>query len=184
MRHKENSKGLGLEWIYIFLDYYSSMNKKTAINEIFIPLAVSLACSLIYCYSNIAEKALSKLAEILPSAISILIGFTAMIVTLLITSESEKIRQLKSKETEKTIRNKKVSLYQKIFIQNSHSLFNEILLLLIVFMYMFFCGLNFVNWIGLMIFLFIETYLIINILISIFSNITSIYLSFYGNHKK
>ena len=184
MKYKENSKGLGLEWIYIFLDYYSSMDKKTAISEIFIPMAISFVCSFIYSYSNIAEKALNKLSEIFPSAISILIGFTAMIVTLLITSESDKIKLLKNTGTKKAIRKKSVSLYQRIFIQNSLSLFNEILLLLIVFMYMFFHGLGYVNWIGLITFLFIETYLVINILISIFSNITTIYLAFYGDTQK
>lgn len=180
MKPKENSKGLGFEWLYIFLDYYFSINKKTAINEIIIPAIISLICSMLYFYSNIVGKALDKLSEILPSAISILIGFTAMIVTFLITSDSEKIKQLKEKETKKVIRNKKLTVYQKIFIQNSHSLFNEILLLLIVFMYMFFHGLNFVNGIVLSVFLFIETYLVINILISIFSNISTIYLSFYS----
>lgn len=184
MKHKEKSKGLGLEWIYIFLDYYSAMDKKTAIGEIFIPMAISFVCSLIYWYSNIAEKALNKLAEIFPSAISILIGFTAMIVTLLITSESDKIKLLKNTETKKEIRKERVTIYQKIFIQNSHSLFNEILLLLIVFMYMFFHGLSCINWLGLIFFLFIETYLVINILVSIFSNITTIYLAFYGGSKK
>lgn len=184
MKHKDKSKGLGLEWIYIFLDYYVSMDKKTAIYEILFPIIISFVCSLLYSSFNIAEKALINLSEILPSAISILIGFTAMIVTLLITSDSEKIKQLKEKETKKVVRKNKVTLYQKIFIQNSHSLFNEILLLLIVFMYMFFHGLNLVNWIGLILFLFIETYLVINILISIFSNITTIYLAFYSNSEK
>lgn len=184
MKHNEKSKGLGLEWIYIFLDYYTSMDKKTAIREVFTPMAISLVCSLIYWYSNIAEEALNKLAEIFPSAISILIGFTAMIVTLLITSESDKINLLKNTETKKEIRKKRVSLYQKIFMQNSHSLFNEILLLLIVFMYMFFHGLSCINCIGLILFLFIETYLVINILVSIFGNITTIYLAFYCDSKK
>lgn len=184
MKYKGKNKGLGLEWVYIFLDYYVSMNKRTAIYEILFPFIVSFICSLLYLRSNILEIAFSKLSEVLPATISILIGFTAMIVTLLITSDSEKIKQLTKKETKKVIRKKKVSLYQKIFIQNSHSLFNEILLLLIVFMYMFFQGLNCVNWIGFIFFLFIETYLVINILISIFSNITTIYLAFYSNTEK
>lgn len=184
MKYKGKNKGLGLEWVYIFLDYYVSMNKRTAIYEILFPFVVSFICSLLYLRSNILEIALSKLSEVLPATISILIGFTAMIVTLLITSDSEKIKQLTKKETKKVIRKKKVSLYQKIFIQNSHSLFNEVLLLLIVFIYMFFQGLNCVHWIGFIFFLFIETYLVINILISIFSNITTIYLAFYSNAEK
>lgn len=109
MKYKGKNKGLGLEWVYIFLDYYVSMNKRTAIYEILFPFIVSFICSLLYLRSNILEIALSKLSEVLPATISILIGFTAMIVTLLITSDSEKIKQLTKKETKKVIRKKKVA---------------------------------------------------------------------------
>lgn len=180
-KHKEKTNGLGLEFLYIFLDYYSALEFKTALFEMMIPAVASLICSINYYHCGLIHKALIKLSDLLPSAISILIGFTAMMVTLLITTDNSNVNKLKETKTEKIIREKPVTLFQKFFIQSCHSLFNEIILLLIVFLYLYFCGFGKMNTILSFAFLFIQTYLVINILISIFNNITSIYYSFYNS---
>jgi hypothetical protein len=75
-----------------------------------------------------------------------------------------------------------VTLYQRLHILLTHSLFNEILLLLIVFFFLFVSGIRksiiFENVI-----LFILIYLTLNILLSILRGVTSIYFSFYGKRE-
>ncbi len=183
-KHREKTKGLGLEFLYIFFDYYSSINFKTALIEVIIPALISLFCTISYYHYGLTNKALIKLSDLLPSAISILIGFTAMMVTLLITTDNSNVNKLKEIKTEKIIRGKTITLFQQFFIQSCHSLFNEIILLLIVFLYLYFYGLGNINTCFSSIFLFVETYLVINILLSIFNNITSIYYSFYNSDHK
>lgn len=74
-----------------------------------------------------------------------------MIVTILITSDNDKIKYLKNKNTKNEISN------------------------------MFLHGINSINFIFSVLFLFFETYLMMSILISIFNNIATLYLSFYNN---
>ncbi|MBQ7505231.1 MAG: hypothetical protein IJT79_07945 [Ruminococcus sp.] len=180
MKHKENKKGLGLESSVILLDYYQVLKGKEWIWEFVFPIISSLVVSIIYCCNNAVIPALRKLSDLLPTTISILIGFTTMIITLLITSESEKINTLKQKTIEnKIIRDKEVSLYQKILIKTCHSLFIEITLLFIVFIYLFLHGINITNIYLSFSFLVLETLLLIETLISIFSNIKEIYFAFY-----
>lgn len=129
------------------------------------------------------SHALSALAELLPTAISILIGFTVMLITLLLTSSGESIDRLKKIANDKELHGKKITLYQGLHIQFSHSLFAEIFLLLIVFFYLFLHGLG---WLGRkkVIFLGVEIYLTLNILLSILRGIANLYFSFYKNTAK
>ena len=173
---KNHKKGLGLEWVIAYLDYYSSLSIRTALREILLPIAVSLVCSFIYLHSGIAERGLRTLADILPSIIAILIGFSVMVLTILTTSDNNKLEKVK---TGIIIRNQEITYHQLILIRSTHTLFNEIALLLIVFVYMFFHGLDYLNNIWSFLFLAIEAYLIISILISIFTSMVNIYCAYF-----
>ena len=128
-------------------------------------------------------KAEVVLAVGLPTAISILIGFTVMLITLLLTSSGENIDNIKKITTDKMIYGKAITLYQGLHIQFSHSLFSEIFLLLIVLFYLFLNGLGWVKGIDIA-FLGIEVYLTLNILLSILRGIANLYFSFYKSNIK
>lgn len=183
-KDNQNEHGLGIEGIFIFLDYYSSLSIRKVIWELLIPLMVAVVCSLIYLSQGLVNNALVKLSDILPAAVSILIGFSAMIVTLLTTGESKRVNELREISTGKEVRGKPLTYYQKILIQNIHVLFNEIILLLVVFIYLYLNGLKTINVLWLVIFLIIETYFLINILVSIFGTIATIYFAFYNSDKE
>ena len=185
MKKKDNQskRGLGIEGIFIFLDYYSSLSRRKAICEILLPFVVAVTCSLIYLRQGLVNYALVKLSDILPAAVSILIGFSAMIVTLLTTGESKRVNELRELSTGKEVRGKPLTYYQKILIQNIHVLFNEIILLLVVFIYLYLNGLKILNDIWLVFFLIIETYFLINILVSILGTIATVYFAFYNSDK-
>ena len=181
---KEKS-GLGkyiyMEWLFPVKDYYFSIRKSEVMFEITIPIISALICSTLYFLNNKVFIALEGLANLLPTAISILIGFTVMLITLLLTSSGENVTKLKGTETDKVLYGHKVSLYQGLHIQFSHSLFSEIVLLLTIFVYLFWDGLGMSVLPGIA-FLIIEIYLTLNVLLSILRGITSLYFSFY--HQK
>lgn len=181
MKHKEDKKGLGLESSIIIFDYYQSLKGKEWIWEFIFPIITSIVITIIYYCNNTITPALHKLADLLPTTISILIGFSTMVTTLLITSESKRIEKLKETTVEnKKIRKNNLTLYRKVLIKSCHSLLIEIILLFIVFLYLYLHGLNIINGCISFLFLLFETLYLIEVLISIFSNIKEIYFAFYG----
>ena len=177
------SKYIYTEWLRPIIDYYMAIKKNEAMFEIIFPAVTAVICAGLYNTFGNVSQALAALADLLPTAISILIGFTVMLITLLLTSSGENIDRIKKFSTEKKIHGKKITLYQGLHIQFSHSLFSEIFLLLIVFFYLFLNGLG---WIGKMstIFLGIEVYLTLNILLSILRGIANLYFSFYRSNEQ
>lgn len=179
---KKSKPGLGkiiyMEWLFPVKDYYYSLRKNEAVFELLMPACIAIICTLLYHFNNKVLSALIGLSELLPTAISILIGFTVMLITLLLTSSGKNVEALKEKELEKKLYGKKINLFQGLHIQFSHSLFSEIVLLLIVLAFLFWNGLG-MPAIATIAFLWTEIYLTLNILLSILRGITNIYFSFY-----
>ena len=172
---------LYLEWLKPIFDYYSTLKFKYAAFEIFLPLLIGAFCTFKYRELGKIDDALDALSELLPTAISILIGFTTMLITLLLTSSGENIEKLKHINTEQKINKLPLSLYQSMHIQFSHSLFSEILFLMLIFMYLFLKGFELSEWIPIT-FLVIFVFYIMNILLSVLRGIANIYFSFYKNN--
>ena len=177
------SKYIYTEWLRPIIDYYRAIKKNEAMFEIIIPIGTSAVCAGLYHYFGEVGHALSALSELLPTAISILIGFTVMLITLLLTSSGENVDRIKKITSDKELHGKKITLYQGLHIQFSHSLFTEVFLLLIVFFYLFLYGLGWSRKLGA-IFLGVEVYLTLNILLSILRGIANLYFSFYSNNIK
>lgn len=181
---RKKNVGLGkyiyMEWLIPIKDYYSSVRRNEVIFEVAIPIVLSLFCTAMYFSRGKIFDALNGLADILPAAISILIGFTAMLITLLLTSSGKSIEKLKELETGKILHKKPINLYQCLHIQFSHSLFSEIVLLLLIFLYLFWKGLGIPTAAAVAI-LIVEIYLMLNILLSIIRGIANLYFSFYNN---
>ena len=102
---KKEHTGLGkiiyTEWIILVVDYYRALRKCEVIYEIVVPLFVAGLCSICYYHFGKVYVALKGLSNVLPTAISILIGFTAMLITLLLTSDNQNISALKTKKLNK-----------------------------------------------------------------------------------
>ena len=183
---KQRESGFGkyiyMEWLLPVKDYYCSIRKNEVIFEIVVPATISVFCSLLYFNAGKVFLSLARLADLLPTAISILIGFTIMLITLLLTSSGDNVEILKKTETSKILYKKPISLYQGLHIQFLHSLFSEIILLLLIFLHLFLNGLG-ISCIIALIILIIEVYLTLNILFSILRGITSLYFSFYNKKE-
>lgn len=187
MKENEKKEGLGkiiyMEWLIPLFDYYGTLRKNEVIFEVIIPAVIAMACSMIYLLIGKLFIALNGIADVMPTAISILIGFTVMLITILLTSTGSGIETLKDKDSDRKLRGKNVKLYQLLHIQFSHSLLSEIFLLLLIFFYLFLYGLGVPKWAGEVI-LIIEIYLILNTLLSILRGVTNLYFSFFKPKEK
>lgn len=100
---KKQETGLGkyiyMEWLFPVKDYYCSIRKNEVFFEIIFPLLCALGCTYSYFRLGKVHNALDGLSGLLPTAISILIGFTVMLITLLLTSNGENINKLKATYT-------------------------------------------------------------------------------------
>lgn len=121
--------------------------------------------------------ALKVFSELLLNLDSILIGFTGILVTLLLTTENKTIDILKAKKTDKKLYGKKVSLYDLLHILFTNALLNELILLLVVLFNLFLLGLicnKLISTIGLV----VEEYMILNIIFSMMIGVNNMYWTF------
>lgn len=183
---RENSNGFGrvvfMEWLIPIVDYLFSVRKNEAVFEMLIPFVTALLSAYIYGSLGKTKIALDALADLLPSAVSILIGFTVMFITLLLTSGTPAIDKLKNELSDNKVHGKKVSLYQKLHIQLTESLFSEIVLLLATFGYLFYKGIGSSTAFEAA-FLVVEVYLTLHILLGIIRCMTHLYCVFFGNSR-
>lgn len=179
---KKNRKKVGgvlyFEWIILILDYFQSIKLNERVFDILIPFSTGIIISIVCVCCDKVYFATKQLADVLISLISILIGFSVMLVTLLLTSGGAGIDELKKRNADKKIHNKPISLFQKLHIQFTFSLISEISLLIIILLYYFL--LTIVNLGDFQVFfLFIFIFMTLNILLSIFRGIVNIYFTYY-----
>jgi hypothetical protein len=183
---KKSNYGLGrfiyTEWLWTIFCYFATLRKNELVFEVVIPVIFSIVAGWLYNFKDLVDKALCFLAELLPTAISVLIGFTIMMITLLLNCSGGNLDKLKNTKSERKISNKPISLFQGLHIQFSHTLLLEVILMLVVFFYYFINGLGILKPIRVFILGF-EVYLMLNILLSILRGMTNIFFSFYKDEK-
>lgn len=171
-----------MEWIFPLVDYHFTLKKNERFYEVILPYIVPITAVIVYNANGLIARALEELSILLPTAISILIGFTAMLITILLTSSGENVTKLKDTPTDVKLRGEAISLYQRLHIQLIHALFNEIILLLCIFLYLFVSEVAKCDSFNIVI-LCISVYLMLNILLSILRGVTNIYFSFYSSKE-
>ena len=113
---KNNNRGLGkhfyTEWLVLIVDYYASLRNNDRVFEVLLPGVVAVICTSIYSKLGMVFVALDGMAELLPTADSVLIGFTVLLITLLLTSNGNSIDKLRGITLEKQLHGKKIDLFQ------------------------------------------------------------------------
>lgn len=178
MRKKE--KKINFEWIRITIDYFSVSSKADKNIEVIFPIMISFITSMMYYIWNDTEHALKVFSELLLNLDSILIGFTGILVTLLLTTENKTINTLREKEIDRKLYGKKVNLFDLLHILFTNALLNELILLLIVLFNLFLMGLICNKEICL-IGLIIEESMILNIIFSMIRGVNNLYWTFKKN---
>lgn len=169
---------INLEWLHLLLDYYVTTKGKDMVTEIILPILVSFFVTTIYFSRHLVFYGLEGLSNILPTVMSFLIGFTVMLITLLMTINGDSVKTLKDKESGKILHEKEISLFQCLLIQFAHILFSEVVLMLLVFLYMFWNGIGMPLKIAAVV-LFLQVYQVLNILFSTIRGVTNLYFSFF-----
>lgn len=101
-------KKINLEWLRIPIDYIKvSDDIRTVVK---LPIVISILTSILYYLFNDTVHALKVFSELLLNLDSILIGFTGILVTLLLTTENKTIDILKAKKTDKKLYIKKFKM--------------------------------------------------------------------------
>lgn len=114
-----------LEFIYIIIDYFSTLDRRTVIYEWLIPIVIGVVGGIM---SYIFEDVL--LYDIIENSIQIivtLLGFTLATLTLFLTGNS-KVEETKKYLIPKKIRGKNISLYRFIIISYSYLIVLETIL--------------------------------------------------------
>ena len=117
---KKNQKSIGgilyFEWLILIIDYFKSIELKERVFDVFVPLGIGIIISTTCMFCGKVEFATKGLADVLISLISILIGFSVMLVTLLLTSSGNGVDELKKRKSDIKIHNKEISLFQKLHL--------------------------------------------------------------------
>ena len=173
-------------WIYLeylepIFDYFDSVGKQEAFHDWLLPLGLSLL-TYFFLLDNLDFHSLRTIAGHLVSVLAILIGFSITCLTILIAGGGERIRELQSSKSKKTIRGKNASVFQILLVNLSFLLFLEFFCLSYSFVFILFEGVKCFSTYSqeiytLGIFLAIQVFLI-NI-----RNITNLYFVFYKPTK-
>lgn len=117
------------EFIFILIDYFSSLNKRIAIYEWVIPIVLSVVIGLSAIYFDNIKLPYEVIKELIVF-ITTLLGFTLAALTLFLTGKIEKTKKYL---TDKVIRGKNISLYRLTVISYSYIIIIETFLCLSFF---------------------------------------------------
>lgn len=172
------------EWLRPIAHYLITLKCNEISYEICIPFVTAGIASIFYYSFDFVILALLKLRDLLPASLSILIGFTIMCITILVTSNSGTIDLIRHEYCdERIIGHKKITIYRWLLILFSHSLLMELITLILVFLSAFIIPL--INSIGIgIILLFLETFLLSHILLLMIRAMTNLYFLFRIEDKK
>ena len=122
------------EWLRPIYHYLSTLKSNEICYEIIIPIIIAIITSFIYYEFDFVILALLKLRDLLPSSLSILIGFTIMCITILVTSDSKSLAIIRKKNCDnRLIGHKEITVFRWLLILFSHSLLMELITLFLVF---------------------------------------------------
>ena len=169
------------EWLVPIVDYYRILKKKEFNYEIIMPILIAVFVTGIYNHLGCVLPALLKLRDVLPASLAILIGFSITCITILITSNTNNIIEIKGKKTDsRIIGSETISIYQWFLVMFIYVLLMQIFLLLVVFFTAFalrVCS----NDYFITALLFIEVFLTLHVLFILIRNISNFYFVFFKN---
>ena len=113
-----------IEFIFVFIDYFSTLEKKSFMHDWGIAILISSISIFINSHKDINTYSFINEAN---SFITTLLGFTLASLSLFLASNIH-IDKLKHIKTNKTIRGKKISLYKLLLINFSYSIVIESIL--------------------------------------------------------
>ena len=121
------SRYIYLEFLQLVKDYFATLKKNEFLFEWGIPIIVSV---IFYFFSKTNLQEFSETLLIIINVLAILIGFSIATITILSTTSSKNVNDLKKILSERKIGGQRITLYQLMMITFSFMLFIEIFLLI------------------------------------------------------
>jgi len=122
---------MNIEFLILILDYFKTLRRRDFLLEVALPIILSA----ILFYLNYSDSDLKTDVEsqsaILISLLGILIGFSIAVITLLITSATKNIDEIKLKLTKYSTANRPITLFDLLLITYTYSVVCEILLVIL-----------------------------------------------------
>lgn len=166
------SKYFYLEFVHLIKDYFETSEKKELFYEWMAPLVLGVVFYFIptFGFQSLSSEIISNFINVL----AILVGFSITSISILTTSSSENVNNLKGILSRRKLGNRLISLYQLIVITFSFVLVVEIFLLVYNLFLQFFINTTYSK-----ILFSIDIFFITNILLLNLRNITNIYFIFF-----
>lgn len=114
-----------LEFLFVIVDYFSTLNRRIAIYEWGIPIFIGIASGVLSMKYN--NEVLYNIIQNSVPIIATLLGFTLAALTLFLTGNS-KIEEAKKFITKKKISGEPISLYRLIVVSYSYLILIETIL--------------------------------------------------------
>ena len=114
-----------LEFLFVIVDYFSTLNRRIAIYEWGIPIFIGITSGVLSMKYN--NEVLYNIIQNSVPIIATLLGFTLAALTLFLTGNS-KIEETKNFITKKKISGKPISLYRLIIVSYSYLILVETIL--------------------------------------------------------
>lgn len=164
------------------MDFYRISYKDEKFKNYVIPIIIGL----IYLLSVFFIKAISTFdiydfandfINTTITVITLLITFSMAYLTILITGDNKNIEDLKSKISERKIKDKHINLYQVMLINISYTTIVEIVFLVIIFSQKFLLQIISMHWIHIL--LMIDLIVLSHVLLLLLQIVVNIYFSFW-----
>lgn len=110
-----------LEFLYIFLDYFSTLKKRTIVFEWGLPILTGTTCMFLSYLLDINSQYI--IIEKSFEYVGILLGFTLAALTLLLSND--KMKDARGYQTDVIIRGRKASLYDLVIISFTYLILIE-----------------------------------------------------------
>lgn len=123
-----------LEFILLISDYIKTLDRRTLIYEWLLPIILSATIYFIL-QSGESVKSTEAFKSSSISLLGILAGFSITIITILTTSHSRNLDEIKKKKTKVKIGKEEISLYQLLLINFTYSVVVEAGLIIFCLLY-------------------------------------------------
>lgn len=177
MSKKGGHKRTYMEWLFPVADYLECLRPEERRFEQLIPALGGVISTIICGLTSIAPQASEHLNNLLPSILSILIGFTISAIAIIV-STSNGPEQMVNKEMNISVASKRITFKQWFLINLIYYTICEVLFLLLTFVIPLVQKIASSIWISY-ISIFIYVYALMRILFGIIKVVTKLYQVFY-----
>jgi hypothetical protein len=122
---------MNIEFLLLIVDYFKTLRRREFLLEWMAPLIIGVLCAIIKSPEKDVIEILKALSSGGISLLGVLIGFSIAVLTILVTSSSENIQEIKNTKTDFIKSHKRLSLFDLLLTNYAYSVVAEVLVLIV-----------------------------------------------------